>query len=62
MELGDKESRTAAQLKRFIEKLEVQSNEHLSMVANKLASWPKRTIERQGTSGLVLDGDAHSAD
>jgi DNA-binding CsgD family transcriptional regulator len=59
MELGDKESRIAAQRKRLIEKLKIRSDDQLSMVANKLASWPKR----RGSSGVVLDDvGARSAD
>ena len=41
MELGDRESRIAAQRKRLIEKLQIHSDEQLVTVANQFASWPK---------------------
>ena len=43
-ELGDRESRIAAQRKRLGQKLQIRSDQQLSMLANELAPWsPKRT-------------------
>ena len=42
LELGDREERIAAQRQRIREKLEIQTNEQLVVLAGRLARWPCR--------------------
>ena len=42
LELGDREERIAAQRQRIREKLEIQTNEQLVVLAGRLARWPYR--------------------
>jgi DNA-binding CsgD family transcriptional regulator len=44
MELGDKESRIAAQRKRLIEKLQIRSDDQLSAAADRFAPWSRRKV------------------
>ena len=42
LELGDREERIAAQRQRIREKLEIQTNAQLVVLAGRLARWPCR--------------------